>query len=157
MARSIAPLLPEQQDRLAQLGERLRLARRRRKLSAAMVAERAGMSRVTLAAVEKGMPGVTIASYLSVMHVLGLDASLDNVAAEDPLGRALQDAALLPAARRVGGVFKRSRASASATQPEQILKGAAGRSAAAVEADLNEGLGLAATLRQRAKDKLAGK
>ena len=99
MARSIAPLLPDMLDRLAQLGERLRLARRRRKLSAALVAEGAGMGRVALGAVEKGLPGVTIGAYLSVMQVLGLDAGLARMAEEDPLGRELQDAALQPKRR----------------------------------------------------------
>lgn len=162
MARTVAPLLPQSQDRLAQMGERLRLARRRRKLSAAMVAERAGMSRVTLTAVEKGMPGVTIGSYLAVMQVLGLDAGIDKVAAEDPLGRELQDATLQSASLRFGSAFTRPRLSAVAAQPEQRIKDAArpastGSRKAAPDAGADEGLGLAATLRQRAKDKLAGK
>jgi hypothetical protein len=49
MARKTAPLLPRTARRLTDLGERLKLARLRRRLTAKMVAERAGMSVMTLA------------------------------------------------------------------------------------------------------------
>lgn len=45
---------------LKQLGERLRAARLRRKFSAETVAERAGISRMTLHRMEKGDPAVTL-------------------------------------------------------------------------------------------------
>lgn len=149
MARTVSPLLPEPQDRLAQLGERLRLARRRRKLSAAMVAERAGMSRVTLGAVEKGMPGVTIGAYLAVMQVLGLDAGLDKVAAEDPLGRELQDASL-----QTGRARSATRPRLATAAPQAAPAKPAARKKTATP---DEGLGLAQTLRERARDTLAKK
>jgi transcriptional regulator with XRE-family HTH domain len=79
---------------LADLGENIRLARLRRRLTATLVAERAGMTRKTLAAVERGDPGVTIGSYANVLFTLGLVQQLGRVAAEDELGRKLQDAAL---------------------------------------------------------------
>ena len=94
MAQRISALLPPTERRLAGLGERLRLARLRRRLSAKMVAERAGMSLMTLRGVEKGAMGVTIGAYVAVLHVLGLDNDLDAVAAADTLGRQLQDANL---------------------------------------------------------------
>jgi transcriptional regulator with XRE-family HTH domain len=85
--------------RLARLGERIRTARLRRQLSAKLVAERAGMSVMTLRKVERGGMGVTIGAYIAVLHVLGLDNDLDAVAAVDSLGRELQDAALPQRAR----------------------------------------------------------
>ena len=102
MAKRIAPLLPPMERRLSRLGERIRLARLRRRLSAKLVAERAGMSVMTLRNVERGGMGVTIGAYLAVLHVLGLDGDLDTVAAVDTLGRDLQDANLPRARMRDG-------------------------------------------------------
>jgi transcriptional regulator with XRE-family HTH domain len=99
MAKRIAPLLPPTERRLSRLGQRLRTARLRRRLAAKLVAERAGMSVTTLRNVEHGGMGVTIGAYAAVLHVLGLDGDLDAVAANDILGRDLQDAAL-PAGTR---------------------------------------------------------
>jgi transcriptional regulator with XRE-family HTH domain len=99
MAKRIAPLLPPMERRLSRLGERIRTARLRRRLSAKLVAERAGMSVMTLRNVENGGMGVTIGAYAAVLHVLGLDGDLDAVAAVDTLGRDLQDAALPHSAR----------------------------------------------------------
>ena len=99
MAKRIAPLLPPLERRLARLGERIRTARLRRRLSAKLTAERAGMSLMTLRSVERGGMGVTIGAYVAALHVLGLDCDLDAVAQADPLGRDLQDAALPNATR----------------------------------------------------------
>ena len=79
-------------------GERLRLARRRRRLSSKQVAERAGMAPMTLRSLERGGSGVTIGAYLAVMQVLGIEWDLDLRGQADPLGRELQDARL-PAGR----------------------------------------------------------
>jgi len=81
------------------LGQNIRLARLRRGLSMRLVAERAGMSRPTLAAVERGKAGVTIGAYANVLHVLGLHESIAMVARDDELGRKLQDAELEAPAR----------------------------------------------------------
>ena len=94
MAKKTAPLLPSTEERLRQFGERLSLARRRRRLSAKQVCERAGMSPMTLRSLERGGSGVTMGAYLSVMQVLGVDADLDGLVKADPLGRELQDARL---------------------------------------------------------------
>ena len=94
MANRTAPLLPATEKRLQSLGERLRLARLRRRLSAKQVAERAGMTPKTLRVLERGSPGATIGAYASVMQVLGVESDLDLLAQSDPLGRDLQDSRL---------------------------------------------------------------
>ncbi|PCE28910.1 hypothetical protein BWP39_01560 [Paraburkholderia acidicola] len=99
MAKKTAPLLPATELRLQQLGERLRLGRLRRRLTGKQVAERAGMTPVTLRSLEKGSSGVTIGAYLAVMQVLGAEKDLDLLLRDDPLGRNLQDAALPRRAR----------------------------------------------------------
>lgn len=92
-------LLPVVQRTLQNLGERIRLARLRRKYTATMVAQRAGISRVTLGAIERGEPQVTLGSYASVLFSLGVHVDLNAIADEDALGRKLQDAELLPRQR----------------------------------------------------------
>lgn len=79
---------------LGELGENIKLARLRRKLSAEQVSERAGISRKTLYEIERGRPNVNIGNYAQVLSVLGLDGDLLNVAKDDLLGRKLQDAKL---------------------------------------------------------------
>lgn len=100
MAKKTAPLLPATELRLRQLGKRLRLARLRRHLTGKQVAERAGMTPVTLRSLEKGSSGVTMGAYLAVMQVLGAEQALDLLLKDDPLGRDLQDAALTRRPRR---------------------------------------------------------
>jgi transcriptional regulator with XRE-family HTH domain len=94
MAKKTSPLLPSTMDQLRRLGDRLRLARLRRKLSAKQVAERAGMSLMTLRGLERGGSGVTIGAYAAVMQVLGIEKDIDLIGKADELGRELQDAKL---------------------------------------------------------------
>ncbi len=88
-------LLPQHQRILQQTGENIKLARKRRKLTTVQVAERAGINRSTLYQVEKGNPGVSIGAYFNVMRTLGLQNDFLKLAADDELGRKLQDLALL--------------------------------------------------------------
>lgn len=90
-------VFPQEQRLLSGLGERLRLARLRRQLSNAVVAQRAGISRTSLYKVEAGDPGATLGTYLRVLAVLGLEGDIEAVAADDKVGRKLQDLALAPA------------------------------------------------------------
>lgn len=94
MANKTPVLLPKFKRILSVLGENIRFARLRRKLSTVQVAERAGISRGTLLAIEKGHEGVSIGFYLNVLQVLGLEQDLLLVANDDVLGRKLQDAAI---------------------------------------------------------------
>jgi transcriptional regulator with XRE-family HTH domain len=87
-------VLPTVSKILTAFGENIKLARLRRKLSAEQVSERANISRPTLLAIEKGQPGVAIGSYAQVLFVLNLEKDLLKVAADDVLGRKLQDAGL---------------------------------------------------------------
>jgi transcriptional regulator with XRE-family HTH domain len=88
-------LLPTARKILEQVGEDIKLARLRRRLSAEQVAERAGISRSTLWLIEKGTSSVAMGAYLQVLFVLGLEKNLLKAANDDVLGRKLQDIGLL--------------------------------------------------------------
>lgn len=90
-----APVLyPRQSKLIAELGQRLREARLRRRFTASLVAERADISRQTLTKVERGDPAVTLGTYVRVLVVVGLEKDLALVAKDDIVGRRLQDAEL---------------------------------------------------------------
>ena len=94
MGKKKAMLLPSTQRVLDEFGDRLKLTRLRRNLSVELVAQRAGISRATLWAAEKGSPSVALGIYAQVLFALGLEKDLLKVAADDELGRKLQDASL---------------------------------------------------------------
>lgn len=76
------------------VGEQIKLARLRRNLSVAQVAERATCSPLTVSRIEKGVPTVAIGIYLRVLYALQLDDDILWIAKEDKLGKSLQDLAL---------------------------------------------------------------
>ena len=96
MPRKPPIIFPQEQRLLSEFAERLKLARKRRKLSSAVVAQRAGISRTSLHKVETGDPGATLGTYLRVLAVLGLEGDINALAADDKVGRRLQDLALEP-------------------------------------------------------------
>ena len=96
MPRKPPTIFPQEQRLLSEFAERLKLARKRRKLSSAVVAQRAGISRTSLHKVETGDPGATLGTYLRVLAVLGLEGDINALAADDKVGRRLQDLALEP-------------------------------------------------------------
>ena len=99
MSRQAPSILPRLARLLEQVGGNLKLARLRRQHSAATVAERAGISRKTLYRAEQGDPAVALGIYARVMQALRLEQDLSLLAADDELGRKLQDANLVPRRR----------------------------------------------------------
>lgn len=88
-------ILPKYVSLLEKMGENIKLARKRRKLTAIQVAERAGIARSTLYLIEKGDVSVAMGAYFNVLRVLGLQDDFLKLAADDVLGRKLQDLELL--------------------------------------------------------------
>jgi len=92
---------------LKEFGQRIKLARIKRKISTAMVCERAGISRSTLWHIEQGEPTVAIGSYVAVLHALGgLDRELKKLLAEDLTGDQLLENELLKKRIRYAGEKK---------------------------------------------------
>ncbi|AYY97997.1 helix-turn-helix domain-containing protein [Burkholderia multivorans] len=100
MVKTTLPTFPGRLKQLESLGERLRLARLRRKLTATLFAERMGVSRETLRRLEHGDPTIAIGTYLRALRVLGLEKDIDTVARDDEIGRKLQDLDLPQPKRR---------------------------------------------------------
>ena len=88
-------LFPKHKKILEIFGENVKLARKRRNLTAIQVAERADISRNTLYLIEKGNSGVSIGAVFNVLRVLGLQDDFLKLAADDILGKKLQDIKLL--------------------------------------------------------------
>ncbi len=85
----------KQKNILITLGENIKLARLRRKLSIRSMAERAGIATSTLGNIEDGSPSVSLGGYLQVLSVLRLEDDLLLIADKDPMGRQIQDAGLI--------------------------------------------------------------
>lgn len=94
MAKRIPPTHPRVQRQIEALSQRLRAARMRRSMTQEVMAERVGVSVPTIAKLENGDPSTSLATVLRVLTVLGLAGDIDLIAAQDILGRELQDNAL---------------------------------------------------------------
>jgi len=84
-------IFPQHRKILEQLGENIKLARKRRKLTTTQVAERANIDRTTLYYIERGRPSVSIGNYFNVLRALNLHEDFLKLAADDEFGRKLQD------------------------------------------------------------------
>ena len=82
------------EEKMKVVGEQIKLARLRRDIRLAQVAERATCSPLTVSRIEKGSPTVAIGIYLRVLYALQLDDDILLLAKDDELGRQLQDMAL---------------------------------------------------------------
>lgn len=88
-------IFPRYNQLMEEMGEQLKLARKRRKLTTTQVAERADIARSTLYLIEKGDAGVALGAYFNVLRVLGLQDDILKLGADDAFGRKLQDLGLL--------------------------------------------------------------
>lgn len=88
-------VFPKHYQLLERMGENMKLARKRRKLTTIQVAERANVARSTLYLIEKGEPSVALGAYFNVLRVLGLQEDITKLGADDEFGRKLQDLDLL--------------------------------------------------------------
>lgn len=91
MTRTDRPLFPPEERHTRELGERIRLARLRRRIPMVELAARVGVSRPTLLRLERGDASVSLAVLVRVLSVLGLLDELDQIASDDDLGQRLQD------------------------------------------------------------------
>ena len=78
---------------LRKLGQDMSDARRRRRISVELMAERADISKNTLARIEKGEPTVSIGKYASVLFVLSMTERLRDLvdSVHDLTGRQLEE------------------------------------------------------------------
>ena len=78
---------------LKKLGADICDARKRRRITTKLMAERLGVSRVTLAKIERGDPNTSMGSYALALYVLGRIDALENLIdrTNDPLGLDLMD------------------------------------------------------------------
>ena len=106
-SRSTSALPVAARKALAKLGADITVARKKRRISTVSMAERAFLSRSTLARIEKGDPSVSMGAYLSVLAILGLVRHIRQVAdrTNDTLGLDL-DEDRLPKRIRSGSQIK---------------------------------------------------
>ena len=88
-------IYPKYLKNLEVMGENIKLARKRRKLTGIQVAERAGIDRGTLREIERGNPSVSLGAYFNVLRALNLQDDFLKIAADDEFGKKLQDLTLL--------------------------------------------------------------
>lgn len=90
-----ASIFPKSQKALSLLGENIKLACKRQSYTQSLIAERTGLSRLTIRKIQQGDSTVSIGHYMAVLGVLGMVDDLAKVASDDELGRKLQDISLM--------------------------------------------------------------
>ena len=116
MGRSFQRQFPSVEKQMHALGQRLKVARLRRGITASLFAERMGVSRDTLNRLEKGNANIAIGTYMRALRALDLDKDIDTVGRDDKLGRALQDQTLLAKYSRLSQLPGRQRVSMADTK-----------------------------------------
>jgi transcriptional regulator with XRE-family HTH domain len=93
---SAQPIPAAARETLRGLGQGVRTARLKRRWAQALLAEKAGVSTMTLRNLEQGKPGVGLGTYVTVLWALGLDDLLAPLAdpAADLVGVTLSSARL---------------------------------------------------------------
>ncbi len=80
MRSAVVDILPSKLRRgLKKFGEDIGVARRKRRLTVAMMAERVGVARSTYLRAEKGDPKVSLGVYAMVLFVLGFGDALTDL------------------------------------------------------------------------------
>lgn len=78
---------------LKKLGQDINNARRRRRITVQLMAQRSGLSKSTINKIERGDPTSSLGSYGAVLFVLGMEKQLNSLAdsMHDTIGRRLED------------------------------------------------------------------
>jgi DNA-binding XRE family transcriptional regulator len=78
---------------LRKVGQDISEARRRRRIPTELMAERSGISRRTLAKIEKGDPTTSMGNYASVLFVLGMTSRISDLvdSSHDLVGRQIDE------------------------------------------------------------------
>jgi DNA-binding XRE family transcriptional regulator len=80
MRSTVTDILPPKIKRaLAKLGADIAVARKRRSLTTAMMAERIGVAKSTYLKIEKGDPTVSMGAYAMAFFALGFDDALSEI------------------------------------------------------------------------------
>jgi transcriptional regulator with XRE-family HTH domain len=102
VTKQSAPVFPREEQQARALGQRLRTARLRRRVSLGEMAARVGVTPKTLRRLEQGDPSVGLALLIRTLSVLGLTNDIDRIAASDEIGQHLADMGLSQRPRRTG-------------------------------------------------------
>lgn len=93
-SKAVDMLSPAALSALTALGRQIRMARKRRRMTQAELAARAGITDRTLRSLEAGEPATTLGSLAAVLDIFGLEHHLAGIARDDPQGEALAEVQL---------------------------------------------------------------